>query len=84
MNYPTNLLRTFTVVCSWRILKINLFFEFAKSKIAVTCKSIQGKDYIIVILSGKELNIPIDLIVNLEKAYSPVFINRVNETYFTK
>ena len=55
------------------------FFEFAKSKIAVTCKSIQGKDYIIVILSGKELNIPIDLIVNLEKVYSPVFINRVNE-----
>mgnify|MGYP006951711482 CR=1 FL=1 len=33
MIYPTNLLRAFAVVCSWRILetKINLFFWFTKS-----------------------------------------------------
>lgn len=24
MNYPTNLLRTFAVVCSWRILRIKI------------------------------------------------------------
>ncbi|EXY39762.1 hypothetical protein M106_2495 [Bacteroides fragilis str. 1009-4-F  len=34
MNYPTNLLRAFAVVCSWRILntKINYIFKFPKSK----------------------------------------------------
>lgn len=34
MNYPTNLLRAFAVVCSWRILraKITHFSDFAKSE----------------------------------------------------
>ena len=32
MNYPTNLLRAFAVVCSWRILraKISTFFGSTK------------------------------------------------------
>lgn len=33
MIYPTNLLRAFAVVCSWRILKAKINFSFLYSKL---------------------------------------------------
>ena len=35
MNYPTNLLRAFAVVCSWRILKVKLYNTSEVYKAAV-------------------------------------------------
>lgn len=37
MNYPTNLLRAFAVVCSWRILKAKISTFFKSTKLGVIC-----------------------------------------------